>query len=84
MLTLNHGHIVNIASAAGLTGVTGLADYCASKFAVVGFTESLSMELASLEKTGVKTTVVCPFYIDTGMFKGVKTKLVYIRQQNLS
>ncbi|CAD5118591.1 DgyrCDS7278 [Dimorphilus gyrociliatus] len=74
MLKLNHGHIVNIASAAGLTGVTGLADYCASKFAVVGFTESLSMELTSLEKTGVKTTVVCPYYIDTGMFKGVKTK----------
>jgi len=36
MLEKNHGHIVSIASSAGLVGVNGLADYCASKFAAVG------------------------------------------------
>lgn len=36
MLERDHGHIVNIASSAGLVGVNGLADYCASKFAAVG------------------------------------------------
>ncbi|MHB9296629.1 putative oxidoreductase SadH [Pillotina sp. SPG140] len=73
MLTRNSGHIVTIASAAGLIGVKGLADYSASKFAVFGFDEALRMELRS-RKSAVKTTVVCPFFIDTGMFKGVKTK----------
>ncbi|GFN89444.1 retinol dehydrogenase 10 [Plakobranchus ocellatus] len=74
MLEKNNGHIVSIASAAGLFGVTGLADYCASKFAAVGFHESLRGELEKLGKTGVKTTVVCPFYINTGMFAGAKTR----------
>lgn len=41
MLEKNRGHIVSTASAAGLFGVAGLCDYCASKFAAVGFMESL-------------------------------------------
>lgn len=45
MLEKNHGHLVTIASSAGLFGVTGLADYCASKFAAVGFDETLRMEI---------------------------------------
>lgn len=36
MLEKDHGHIVSVASSAGLVGVNGLADYCASKFAAVG------------------------------------------------
>jgi len=74
MLERNHGHVVTIASLAGIFGVTGLADYCASKFAAVGFDESLRMELVSLGKTGVHTTVICPYYISTGMFDGVIAK----------
>jgi all-trans-retinol dehydrogenase (NAD+) len=73
MLERNAGHIVNIASAAGIIGVTGLADYSASKFAVFGFDESLRMELRR-QKSAVRTTVVCPFFIDTGMFRGVRTR----------
>ncbi|MDR1278964.1 MAG: SDR family oxidoreductase [Treponema sp.] len=73
MLERNSGHIVNIASAAGIIGVTGLADYSASKFAVFGFNESLRMELRR-QRSAVRTTVVCPFFIDTGMFRGVKTR----------
>jgi len=73
MLERDSGHIVTVASAAGLVGVAGLGDYCASKFAAVGFDESLRAEL-NKRRSRVKTTVVCPFYIDTGMFKGVKTK----------
>lgn len=55
-----------------IIGVTGLADYCASKFGAVGFDESLRMELDPY--SGVHTTVVCPFYINTGMFDGVTTR----------
>ncbi len=67
---LSKGHIVTIASAAGIVGVNGLADYCASKFGAVGFNESLRMELKSLNSK-VKTTCICPYYINTGMFQGV-------------
>jgi len=73
MIRQKSGHIVTIASAAGIIGVRGLTDYCASKFAAVGFDESLRMELRAI-KSPVKTTVICPFFIDTGMFKGVKTR----------
>jgi len=74
MLEANRGHIVTVASSAGLLGVPGLADYCASKFAAVGLDESLRLELRKLHKTGVKTTCVCPLYIDTGMFEGAVAK----------
>jgi all-trans-retinol dehydrogenase (NAD+) len=73
MLERNSGRIVTISSAAGIIGARGLADYCASKFAAFGFDESLRMELGRA-KSAVKTTVVCPFFIDTGMFAGVKTR----------
>lgn len=78
MLENNHGHVVTIASSAGLFGVCGLCDYCASKFGAVGFDESLMMELRAMKKTGVHTTVVCPFFINTGMFDGVKTRYMYM------
>jgi all-trans-retinol dehydrogenase (NAD+) len=74
MLERDRGHIVTISSAAGLIGVTGLADYSASKFAAFGFDESLRNELKR-RKSRVRTTVVCPFFIDTGMFEGVRTRV---------
>ena len=47
MLKNDKGHIVSIASIAGHLGVAGLSDYCGSKFAAVGFDESLRMELTN-------------------------------------
>jgi all-trans-retinol dehydrogenase (NAD+) len=73
MLERNSGHLVTIASAAGLVGVTGLADYSASKFAAFGFHEAVRMEIRRQRKK-IRTTVVCPFFIDTGMFAGVRTR----------
>jgi all-trans-retinol dehydrogenase (NAD+) len=73
MIKRNSGHVVTVASAAGIIGVTGLADYCASKFAIFGLDEALRMELRSM-KSAIRTTVVCPFFINTGMFDGVKTR----------
>ncbi|KAB0364852.1 retinol dehydrogenase 10 isoform X2 [Macaca nemestrina] len=49
-------------------------DYCASKFGVVGFHESLSHELKAAEKDGIKTTLVCPYLVDTGMFRGCRIR----------
>ncbi|MDL2269488.1 SDR family oxidoreductase [Desulfosarcina sp. OttesenSCG-928-A07] len=73
MIERNSGHVVTISSAAGIIGVTGLADYSASKFAAFGFHEAIRMELRRI-KSRVDTTVVCPFFINTGMFSGVKTR----------
>ena len=77
MIERNRGHIVTIASAAGLIGVPRLTDYCASKFAAVGLDESLRVELRK-RAPGVRTTVVCPYYIDSGMFAGVKTRFSFL------
>lgn len=71
MLARDSGTIVTIASAAGLVGVARQTDYSASKWAAIGFTESLRAEL---RRTGVSTLVVAPYYIDTGMFAGVQTR----------
>jgi all-trans-retinol dehydrogenase (NAD+) len=67
------GHVVTVASAGGLVGVSGLVDYSASKFAAVGFDDALRSELGRTAP-GVKTTLVCPYYINTGMFDGVRTR----------
>eukprot|EP00914_Ancora_sagittata_P026646 GHVO01052431.1.p1 GENE.GHVO01052431.1~~GHVO01052431.1.p1 ORF type:complete len:304 (-),score=27.19 GHVO01052431.1:235-1146(-) len=69
MLERNHGHIVNVTSMAGQVGSNCMTDYCASKFANVGFTESLCCELTSAN-TNVQTTTVCPYFICTGLFEG--------------
>jgi len=74
MISRDHGHIVTMSSAGGLFGVTGLGDYGASKAAVVGFHESLRAELYALNKSGVEMTLVCPFFINTGMFAGCQTR----------
>ncbi|MBI1752035.1 MAG: SDR family oxidoreductase [Acidobacteria bacterium] len=77
MMAAGKGHIVTVASAAGLAGTSRLVDYSASKFAAVGFDESLRMELKRLGSP-VRTTVVCPFFIDTGMFQGVRTRFAWL------
>ncbi|KAF0300583.1 Epidermal retinol dehydrogenase 2 [Amphibalanus amphitrite] len=76
MMIAKKGHVVNIASLAGLQGMGRLTDYCASKFAAVGFHESLTVELKVGGHEGVKTTVICPFFINTGMFDGAKSNII--------
>jgi len=73
------GHIVNVASLAGTSGTNKLVDYCSSKFAAVGLDDALKVELyVDGHSDYIKTTVVCPYYISTGMFAGVKSKLLPI------
>lgn len=78
MIAKNSGHIVTIASAGGIIGVPRLSDYSASKFAAMGFDDSLRVELKRLGHNHIHTTVVCPFYINTGMFDGVKTRFPWL------
>jgi all-trans-retinol dehydrogenase (NAD+) len=77
MIEAGTGHIVTVASAAGVIGVVGLADYCASKWAAVGFNESLRVELKKTARH-VRTTVVCPYFANTGMFEGVRSRVNWL------
>lgn len=65
------GAIVNIASIAGKTGRAGAAAYCASKFAVVAFTQALAEELGP---SNIRVNAVCPGYLRTAMWTEVLNK----------
>ena len=65
MLEKKSGHIVNVASVAASFGLPGIASYCASKFAMLGFSEGLKHELSG---TGVGITVVSPIMVKTDFF----------------
>ncbi|GGZ11021.1 putative short-chain dehydrogenase/reductase [Shewanella fodinae] len=71
------GHIVNIASAAALVANSNMSVYCASKWAAVGWSDSLRLEMMQ-QRTGVKVTTVMPYYINTGMFAGVQSRILPI------
>lgn len=74
MIAQKSGHIVNIASAASMMANPNMSVYAGSKWAVLGWSESLRIELELLQDLHV--TTVTPSYIDTGMFEGVKSPLL--------
>ena len=69
MINREKGHIVNIASAAGRMANPKMSVYAGSKWGVIGWSESLRLELESCSKIGV--TTIEPSYINTGLFEGV-------------
>lgn len=66
------GRIINIASTAGKNGSARYAAYCASKFAVVGFTQSLAQELAP---HGINVNAICPSLVVTERIDDIATAL---------
>jgi short-subunit dehydrogenase len=66
------GHVVNVASASGYVGLPFGATYASSKWAVLGFSESLALELELQGKSHVHVTAICPSYVATGLFDGAK------------
>ncbi|NXT85911.1 RDHE2 dehydrogenase, partial [Zapornia atra] len=73
MIACNRGHLVSTASAAGLLGVHRMSDYSGSKFAVIGMMEAIDSELYHTGKHGIKTTIICPYFINTALAKGFQT-----------
>lgn len=68
--------IVNVASAAGLLANPRMSVYSSSKWAVIGWSDSLRLELRQAGHTHVKVTTFCPSYIKTGMFEGARGPLM--------
>ena len=77
MLERNVGHICNIASAAGFIANPRMSIYAASKWAVIGWSDSLRVELQE-SKSNVYVTTIAPYYISTGMFDGVRSRIIPI------
>lgn len=77
MMAKNSGAICNIASSAGLISNPKMSVYAASKWAVIGWGDSVRLEMNQLQKN-ISVTTIMPFFIDTGMFDGVKSKLLPI------
>ena len=67
LLDQDEGHVVNTASIAGLAGVAALGVYCTTKFAVVGLSESLHLDLAA-RGSNVGVSVLCPGFVATRIF----------------
>ena len=65
--------LLNLASAAGFTPNPRMAVYAASKWAVIGWSDSVRLELKQAGHEHVKVTTVCPYYIRTGMFDGARS-----------
>lgn len=71
MVDRKDGLIISIASGAGKVGVPAMGIYCATKFGLIGFFDSLRHELRKSD-SGVRVVVVCPGYMATKMFVGAK------------
>lgn len=76
MIQRQKGHVVTVASAAGLNCASFMVPYGASKHAAVGFAHGLRKEMKALGHTFIRTSLVCPAHIQTKLFKGFKQPLM--------
>ncbi len=68
--------ILNVASAAGTLANPNMSVYAASKWALIGWSESLRLELAQQGFRHIRVTTFCPSYVSTGMFEGARGPLL--------
>lgn len=73
MVRRGSGHVVNVCSVAGKVATAKMGGYCATKFADIGITDAIRMELRG---SGVGFTIVNPAYVATGMFEGAKIPFI--------
>ena len=83
MIAQNAGHICNIASSASLISNPRMSVYAASKWSVMGWSDSLRIEMQQ-QKLNVNITTVLPYYISTGMFKGVSSVVPILKPEKVA
>ena len=74
MVARDNGHLVTITSAAGMLSMPKMSIYSASKWCAIGWSDSVRLELQRM-KSHVRITTVAPYFINTGMFDGVRSKV---------
>ncbi len=74
MVARDHGQVVTVASAAGMLSMPKMSIYTASKWSAVGWSDSVRIELQRM-KSHVRITTVAPYFINTGMFDGIRSKV---------
>ena len=77
MIARDSGHVCNIASEAGILSIPKMSPYVASKWAVIGWSDSLRLEFKQL-KSHVRVTTAAPYFINTGLFDGVRSPIIPI------
>lgn len=80
MMKQNSGHICNIASSGGLISNPKMSVYAASKWALIGWSDSVRLEMKQLKKD-IHVTTIMPYYINTGMFDGVQSKIPILKPE---
>lgn len=75
MIRRNSGHICTIASAGGMLSNPKMSVYAASKWGAIGWSDSVRIELQEM-RSNVHVTTVAPYYINTGMFDGVRSRII--------
>ncbi len=80
MMLKNAGHICNIASASALLSNPKMSVYASSKWSLVGWSDSLRIEMQKLKKD-IGVTTIMPYYINTGMFDGVKSLIPILKPE---
>ena len=84
MVARDSGHICNIGSAGGMISNPRMSIYAASKWATIGWSDSVRIELREM-KSRVRVTTIAPYYITTGMFDGVRSKIFpLLRPENVA
>lgn len=83
MMQRNSGYICNITSSAGLISNPKMSVYVASKWAATGWSDSLRIEMKQLKKN-IHITTVTPYYINTGMFDGVKSIIPILKPEKIT
>ncbi len=77
MIRRNRGHVCNVTSAGGMLSNPKMSVYAASKWGATGWSDSVRIELQNM-KSDVHITTVAPYFINTGMFDGVKSRIIPI------
>ncbi|MCD1117585.1 SDR family oxidoreductase [Chryseobacterium turcicum] len=83
MMAQNSGYICNVASSAGLISNPRMSVYAASKWSVLGWSDSIRLEMKQLKKN-IGVTTVTPYYINTGMFDGIRSIVPILEPENVA